>query len=87
MAYQLNQGQLFDIGINTEGEVLAILARAKKLLYEPKTIMAWGSEGNTSTLDWALPLDYIISECRYFLKRVNPDKYGYIVTSARQIRY
>lgn len=87
MAYQLQVGMLFDVGINTEGEVLAILDKAKKLLYEPKTVMAWGSEGDSSTLDWSLPLDYIISECRYFLKRLNPQKYGYIVTSARQIRF
>jgi hypothetical protein len=87
MAYQLNQGQLFDIGINTEREVLGYLAQAKKFLHEPKTQVAWASEGDSATLDWALPLDYIISECRYFLKRLNPQKYGYIVTSARQIRF
>lgn len=87
MAYQLQVGMLFDVGINTEGEVLAILEKAKKLLYEPKTTVAWSSEGDSETLDWSLPLDYIISECRYFLKRLNPQKYGYIVTSARQIRF
>jgi hypothetical protein len=87
MAYQLQVGMLFDVGINTEREVLAILEKAKKFVYEPKTVTSWASEGDSSTLDWSLPLDYIISECRYFLKRVNPQKYGYLVYSSRQIRF
>jgi hypothetical protein len=87
MAYQLQVGALFAIGVNTEAEVLGIVKKAQKFLHEPLTNKSWASEGDTATLDWSLPLDYIISEGILFLRKVNPAKYTYFVNSARQIRY
>jgi hypothetical protein len=87
MAYNLQVGALFAIGVNTEDQVLGILTKAQKFLYQPLVNKSWASEGDASTLDWSLPLDYIISECIYFLRKVNPAKYTYVATAARQIRY
>lgn len=84
-SYQI--GTLFTLGVHTEPQVLSILQSATNLLMDGKTVMAWSSEGDSSTLQFTLPVDYVLKECRYFLKSINPAKYGYLVTSARQIRF
>ena len=67
----------------TEAEVLAIRAQAKALVTEGKTIMNWSS-GNT-TVGKAFPMSVkeVLEECRYALRKINPDDYGALVTRAR----
>ena len=87
MAYDIRVGSLFDVHIDTEQEVLAIYKKATKLLFEGKTVMSWTGEADSSTLQFTLAPDLVRSECILFLKRINPTKYGYVTSSARQIRF
>ena len=67
----------------TEAEVLAIRATAKTLVTEGKTLMSWGS-GNTSTgKQFTMPVREVLEECRYALRKINPDEYGAHVTRAK----
>lgn len=82
--YSLQVGMLFDVDFDELSEVQAIHRQAKRFLLEGKSVMSWTGQGDASTLQWTLPIDYVISECRYFFRR----KLGKpIVTSARQIRF
>lgn len=66
----------------TEAEVLQILARAKTLVTEGKTIMNYGDQGTSVGKAFTMPVEKVIAECNYALKTLNPDAYG----SARDSR-
>lgn len=83
-SYSLQVGMLFDVDFDTVEEVLAIRKQAKRLLFEGKTVMGWTGQTDSSTLQWTLPIDYVLSECRYFLRRKLRKP---IVTAARQLRF
>lgn len=80
-------GNLFDINIETEDYVLKLREKYLAMAMEGKILTTWASEGNSSTKTIVLPVDYILSETRIFLKQKNPAKYGYISTSSSQIRH
>ena len=66
----------------TEAEVLQILAKAKALLIEGKTIMSYGDQGTSVSKVFPMPVKDVLSECNYALKVLNPTEYG----SARNSR-
>jgi|TARA_R100001463_G_scaffold22523_2_gene54087 hypothetical protein len=64
----------------TTSEITTILAKAKTLLTEGKTMMSYGVGGRNATKQFTLPVDQILRECRYALKRKDPATYGYAST-------
>lgn len=68
--------RLFVVGFTIE-EVRAIHAQAKQLLLEgPKTIMSWGDSGSSVSKQFALPVDKVLDECSYALRKLDPATYG-----------
>lgn len=66
---------LFIVGF-TIAEILRIQARAKEMLLEGKTLMSWGDSGSTVQKQFALPVDRVLDECAYALRRLDPANYG-----------
>ena len=82
-----NSGILFDVYIDTEEDVLAIRDKARQLILEGKTVMEWGGEGTTSKKSFVMNPADVLMETRLFLKRLNPQKYGFISNASKMIRY
>ena len=61
----------------TTSEITTILAKAKTLLIDGKTMMSYGVGGRNATKQFTLPVDQVLRECRYALKRKDPSTYGY----------
>ena len=49
-------------------EVLRILARAKELLLEGKTVMSWNDGGTSVSKQFTMPITDILEECAYALR-------------------
>jgi len=79
-------GIYFDIHIDTEEEVLKIRAKAMELMRQGIVTMTWGGEGVNASKQFTAPVLDILAESRFFLKSLNPTKYGYLTNSSRQIR-
>ena len=86
MAESKSTGIIFQIGIDTEEEVLKIRAKAKELMMNGIVTMQWQGEGVSAGKQFVMSPDDILVETRLFLMRLNPQKYGYITTATRQIR-
>jgi len=66
----------------TAAQVLEIRTQARALVTEGKTLMTWSS-GNTATgKQFAMPVKEVLEECRYALRKIDPDTYGAHVTRA-----
>jgi hypothetical protein len=70
---------LFTVGFTLE-EIQKIQAKAKALVLEGKTIMQWGEGGTSSQKQFTMPVEKVLDECRYALRRLDPDTYGRRVT-------
>ena len=66
---------LFIVGFSVE-EVRAIQNKAKELLLEGKTIMAWNDSGSSVTKEFALTVRETLDECAYALCILDPATYG-----------
>lgn len=66
---------LFIVGFTVE-EVLAIQAKAKKLLLEGKTIMSWNEGGVSASRQFVMPVQDMLEECAFALKKLAPETYG-----------
>ena len=66
---------LFITGFSV-AEVLQIQARAKELLIEGKTVMAWGDSGSTVTKQFPMTVKEVLEECAYALRVLDPATYG-----------
>jgi len=66
---------LFVVGF-TVAEVLEIQAKAKKLLMEGKTVMSWSEGGTSATRQLVMPVQDILGECAYALRKLDPETYG-----------
>ena len=64
----------------TTSEITTILAKAKALITEGKTLMAYGIGGRNATKQFTLPVDQVLRECRFALKKLDPATYGYLST-------
>ena len=82
-----NTGILFQPGIDSESTVLKIREKAIELMLSGKTVMSWTGEGVESSKQFVMSPGDVLVETRLFLMRVNPQKYGWLTNSARQIRY
>ena len=60
----------------SEADVLAIQAKAIKLLKEGKTIMSYGDQGTSVTKGFPMEIPAVLEECIYALKELDPDTYG-----------
>lgn len=70
---------LFTTGFTLD-EVLRIQTKAKQMVLEGKTIMQWGEGGTSSQKQFTMPVEKVLDECRYALRRLDPDTYGRRVT-------
>ena len=66
---------LFITGFSV-AEVLQIQARAKELLMEGKTVMAWGDSGSSVTKQFPMTIKEVLEECAYALRVLDPATYG-----------
>jgi hypothetical protein len=66
---------LFIIGFSV-AEVLQIQSKAKELLLEGKTVMAWGDSGSTVTKQFPMTVKEVLQECAYALRVLDPATYG-----------
>ncbi len=66
---------LFTTGFSL-AEVLQIQAKAKEMLMEGKTLMAWGDSGSSVNKQFAMPVKDVLEECRYALQTLAPETYG-----------
>lgn len=73
---------LFTTGF-TVAEVRAIQAKAKELVLEQKTIMQWGEGGTSTQKQFSMPPEKVLEECRYALRRLDPESYGRNITRTR----
>ena len=77
------QGLLIDCTILSEDEILALYRKAYDLLIEGKTYMSFDGEGTSFTSQFPIPVETMLSECRYALRNCWPDKYGHNCTQVR----
>jgi len=66
---------LFIVGFSIK-EVLKIQKRAKELLMEGKTVMAWGDSGSSVNKQFVMPVEKVLEECAYALRLLDPETYG-----------
>jgi hypothetical protein len=60
----------------TVAEVIAIQAKAKEMLLEGKTLMAWGDSGTSVTKQFPLSVKETLEECAEALRVLDPATYG-----------
>ncbi len=63
-------------------EVLAIQSKAKEMLMEGKTLMAWGDSGMTTSKQFPMTVKETLEECTYALRVLDPVTYGHKKTIA-----
>lgn len=73
---------LFTVGFTVQ-EVRDILAKAKALVLDGKTVMQWGEGGTSAQKQFTMPVDKVLEECRYALRRLDPETYGRNITRTR----
>ena len=66
---------LFTTGF-TVAEVLQIQSKAKELLLEGKTVMAWGDSGSTVSKQFPMSVKEVLDECKFALRVLDPASYG-----------
>lgn len=66
----------------TAAQVLEIRTQARALVAEGKTLMTWSSGNTTTGKQLTMPIKEVLEECRYALRRIDPDTYGRHVTRA-----
>jgi len=64
----------------TTSEITTIQAKAKTLLTDGKTLMSYGIGGRNATKAFTLPIDQVLRECIYALKKKDPATYGHLST-------
>ena len=60
----------------TVAEVLQIQSKAKELLVEGKTVMAWGDSGSTVSKQFPMTVKEVLEECAFALRVLDPVTYG-----------
>ena len=60
----------------TVAEVIQIQSKAKELLVEGKTVMAWGDSGSTVSKQFPMTVKEVLEECAYALRILDPATYG-----------
>ena len=65
---------LFTVGF-TVAEIVSIQSRAKQMLLEGKTLMAWGESGSTATKQFPMTVKETLEECAHALRALDPQTY------------
>jgi hypothetical protein len=73
---------LFTVGFSLD-EIRSIQTKAKTLVLEGKTIMQWGEGGTSTQKQFTMPVEKVLEECRYALRRLDPETYGRNITRTR----
>lgn len=60
----------------TIAQVLQIQAKAKEMLMEGKTIMAWSDSGSSVSKQFTMPIKEVLEECAHALRALYPITYG-----------
>jgi spore germination protein YaaH len=60
----------------TEAEVLQVQQKAKDFMMQGKVLMSYGDGGSSGSKQFVMPVDQILEECAYALKKLNPSVYG-----------
>ena len=60
----------------TRSDVKRILARAKELLMEGKTVMSWNDGGTSVSKQFTMPIPDVLEECAYALRYFERQKNG-----------
>ncbi len=79
------QGLLIDCNVLTEAQILALYQNAYQLLLQGKTYMTFEGEGNTLQAKFPIPVEQVLSECRYALRQVNSARWGHNTTAVQPI--
>ena len=66
---------LFTTGFSI-AEIIQIQAKAKEMLLEGKTLMAWGDGGSQATKQFTMSVKEVLEECKFALQTLDPDTYG-----------
>ncbi len=66
-----------------ESDIAAILAKAKALLKEGKTVMEWENEGTSSKKTFVEPIRDVLAACRRYFAETDPTRKRITRTSAR----
>lgn len=66
---------LFITGFSV-AEVLQIQSKAKEMLIEGKTIIAWGDSGSTVSKQFPMTVKEVLEECAFALRVLDPATYG-----------
>lgn len=66
-----------------EDTVLQIRAKAIEMVLAGKTLLQWSGEGTEARKAFTLPVDQVLSECRYALRMINPSVYGNLTTMVK----
>lgn len=64
-------------------QLLEIRTRAMSLIQEGKTIMSWGSAGNSASKQMVGSPSEILQAVGYALRKLDPATYGYNVTKTK----
>ena len=64
----------------TTSEITTIQTKAKTLLTDGKTLMSYGIGGRNATKAFTLPIDQVLRECIFALKKKDPATYGHLST-------
>lgn len=67
----------------SEVEVLQILAKAKALVMDGKTIMSYGDQGTSVSKVFPMPIADVLAECNYALRVLDPTTYGNVRDTRR----
>lgn len=77
------QGLLIDPNILTEDQILALYNVAFNLLLEGKTYVSFEGQGTGFVSKFPIPVETMLSECRYALRQLNPSVYGHNSTQIK----
>lgn len=75
---------IFTIGF-TEQDVLDIIQKAKTFMKQGKVTMSYGDSGSSASKQFTLPIDQVLIECQYALKKINPTVYNGGSTKKKRI--
>jgi hypothetical protein len=75
---------IFAIGF-TEQDVLDIIAKAKTYIKQGKVTMSYGDSGSSASKQFTLPIDQVLMECQFALKKINPTVYNGGSTKKKRI--
>ncbi len=78
-----SQGCLIDPLILSEEDILLLYRKAYNLMLQGQVYVEFSGEGTEFKTAFPIPVEQMMSECRYALKQGWPAKYGHILTEIK----